>query len=175
VSRVGRSASLPEAASEPDDTRGGRILEIRNTTRPGQTVSSGIEKAIIALVYASVVLGVIFLLVLRGISGFPGWLFYSIMAGEGLWIICAVGITRRARWAPYMALLLAIITLAVSLPQPTHYSFAESGQIFDFAIFAGGAVLQVALVIAIAMRFVRSRGNVVPSGSASASSSSSSS
>jgi hypothetical protein len=134
-------------------------------------VSSGIEKAIAALVYASVVLGVIFLLVLRGISGFPGWLFYSIMAGEVLWIICAVGITRRARWAPYMALILALITLAVSLPQPTHYSFAETGQIFDFAIFAGGAVLQVALILAIALRSIRSRGHGMPSASAPSSSS----
>jgi hypothetical protein len=132
----------------------------------------GAEKAIAALVYASVILGIVFVLVLRGIPAFPGWLFYSIMAGEGLWIICAIAVARGARWAPYMALVLALITLAVSLPQPTHYSFAETGQLLDFAIFAGGAVLQVALIIAIAMRFLlRSRVNGLHSSSSSPSSS----
>ncbi len=110
------------------------------------------------LVYASVVLGVFFLAVIYGFPDFPSWLFYSIMGGEGLWILCAVAVNRRARWGPYMAVVLAVITLVLSLSQPTHYTFAETGQIVAFLIFSVGAVLQVALLAAVSLLFVRGRG-----------------
>lgn len=114
-----------------------------------------VQRTIAALVYASVVLGVFFLYALYGTPGIPGFLFPSILAGEILWIICAVAVARGARWAPYMALVLALITLALSLSQPTHYTFAESGQIVAFLIFAVGAVLQVALIASIGASFMR--------------------
>jgi hypothetical protein len=116
-----------------------------------------LEKAIAWLVYASVVLGVLFLYVLYGTPGIPGFLFPSILVGELIWVVCAVAIARNARWAPYMAVVLAVITLGVSLPQPTHYTFAESGQVVAFLIFTGGAVLQFALIAAVALFAFRSR------------------
>jgi hypothetical protein len=116
-----------------------------------------LEDYVAGLVYASVVLGVLFLYVLYGTPGIPGFLFPSILVGEIIWVACAVAVYRRARWAPYMAVVLAIITLGVSLPQPTHYSFAESGQIVAFLIFTGGAVLQFALIAAVGLLFYRSR------------------
>ncbi|MDA4115794.1 MAG: hypothetical protein OK442_04490 [Thaumarchaeota archaeon] len=116
-----------------------------------------LEKAIAWLVYASVVLGVLFLYVLHGTGGIPSFLFPSILVGEIIWIVCAVAISRGAKWAPYMAVVLAVITLAVSLPQPTHYSFAETGQVVAFLIFTGGAVLQFALIGAVALFVFRSR------------------
>ena len=116
-----------------------------------------LESVITGLVYASVVLGVLFLYVLYGTPGIPGFLFPSILVGEVVWIACAVAISRRARWAPYMAVVLAVVTLGVSLPQPTHYSFAESGQIAAFLIFTGGSVMQFALIAAVALFAFRSR------------------
>ena len=116
-----------------------------------------LEKAIAWLVYASVVLGVLFLYVLRGTAGVPSFLFPSILVGELIWIACAVAISRGAKWAPYMAVVLAVITLAVSLPQPTHYDFAETGQVVGFLIFTGGSVLQFALIAAVALFVFRSR------------------
>lgn len=116
-----------------------------------------LEKAIAWLVYASVVLGVLFLYVLRTTAGVPSFLFPSILVGELIWIVCAVAISRKLRWAPYMAVVLAVITLAVSLPQPTHYDFAETGQIVAFLIFTGGSVLQFALIAAVALFAFRSR------------------
>ena len=116
-----------------------------------------LEKAIAWLVYASVVLGVLFLYVLHGTGGIPSFLFPSILVGEIVWIVCAVAISRKARWAPYMAVVLAVITLGVSLPQPTHYTFAETGQVVAFLIFTGGAVLQFALIAAVALFVFRSR------------------
>lgn len=116
-----------------------------------------LEKAIAWLVYASVVLGLLFLYVLHGTAGIPSFLFPSIAVGEVVWIACAVAISRKVSWAPYMALVLALITLAVSLSQPTHYDFAETGQVVAFLIFAGGSALQFALIAAVALFVVRSR------------------
>jgi hypothetical protein len=116
-----------------------------------------LERAIAWLVYSSVVLGVLFLYVLYETPGIPSFLFPSILVGELIWLVCAIAISRRARWAPYMGLILAIITLGVSLPQPTHYDFAQAGQLIDFLIFAGGSVLQFVLIAAVALFFIRSR------------------
>jgi len=116
-----------------------------------------LEKAIAGLVYASVVLGLLFLYVLYGTAGIPSFLFPSIAIGEVIWIVCAIAISRKVRWAPYMAVVLALITLAVSLPQPTHYNFAETGQVVAFLIFTGGSVLQFALIAAVALFVFRSR------------------
>jgi len=109
------------------------------------------------LVYASAALGVLFLAVIHGVPGFPSWLFYSILGGECAWVVCALATSKGMRWAPYLAFALAIVTLSVSLPQPTHYTFAETGQLLDFAIFATGSSLQVALIVAILVGLVRSR------------------
>ena len=98
-----------------------------------------------------------FLYVLYGTPGIPSFLFPSILVGEAIWLACAVAIFRRMRWAPYMAVVLAVITLGVSLSQPTHYTFAETGQIVAFLIFTGGAILQASLLAAVALFVFRSR------------------
>ncbi|MDA4118909.1 MAG: hypothetical protein OK455_11280 [Thaumarchaeota archaeon] len=116
-----------------------------------------LDKVIAWLVYSSVVLGVMFLYVLYGTPGIPSFLFPSILVGEIIWVACAIAISRKARWAPYMAVVLAVITLGVSLPQPTHYDFAQSGQVVAFLIFTGGSVLQFALIAAVALFAYRSR------------------
>jgi len=117
---------------------------------------AGSYRTVSVLVYASVVLGVLFLAVLYGTPGIPSFLFPSILVGELIWIFCAFAIWKGIKWAPVLAAILAVVTLGVSLPQPEHYDFAQTGQIVDFLIFAGGAVLQVALLAAVALYF-RSR------------------
>ena len=116
-----------------------------------------LQKTVAWLVYSSVILGVLFLYVLYGTPGIPAFLFPSILGGEIVWLVCAVAISRGARLAPYMALILALITLAISVSQPTHYTFAETGQIVAFAIFTGGSILQVALIAAVSLFVYRSR------------------
>jgi hypothetical protein len=116
-----------------------------------------LEKTVAWLVYSSVVLGLLFLYVLYGTPGIPAFLFPSILGGEVIWFVCAVAISRGVRWAPYMALVLALITLAVSVSQPTHYGFAAAGQIAAFLIFGGGSVLQVVLIAAVSLFVYRSR------------------
>jgi hypothetical protein len=116
-----------------------------------------LERAIAWMVYASAVLGLLFLYVLNGTPGIPGFLFPSILVGEVFWIVCALAISRSIKWAPYMAVVLAVITLAVSLPQPTHYDFAQTGQIVAFLIFTGGSILQFALIAAVSLFVLRSK------------------
>lgn len=116
-----------------------------------------LDQVVAGLVYASVVLGVLFLYVLYGTPGIPGFLFPSILVGEVVWVACAVAVYRKARWAPYMAVVLAVVTLGVSLPQPQHYDFAQSGQVVAFLIFTGGSVLQFALIAAVGLFAYRSR------------------
>jgi len=116
-----------------------------------------LEKTVAWLVYSSVVLGLLFLYVLYGTPGIPAFLFPSILGGEVIWLVCAFAISRRVGWAPYLALVLALITLAISASQPTHYAFAETGQIVAFLIFAGGSVLQLALIAAASLFVYRSR------------------
>jgi hypothetical protein len=116
-----------------------------------------LEKTVAWLVYSSVVLGLLFLYVLYGTPGIPAFLFPSILGGEVIWFVCAVAISRGVGWAPYMALVLALITLGVSVSQPTHYTFAEAGQIAAFLIFGGGSVLQVVLIAAVSLFVYRSR------------------
>jgi hypothetical protein len=122
-----------------------------------------LEKTVAWLVYSSVVLGLLFLYVLYGTPGVPAFLFPSILGGEVVWLVCAVAISRGAKWAPYMGLVLALITLAISISQPTHYAFAETGQIVAFLIFAGGSILQVALIAAVSLFVYRSRRKVAQS------------
>ena len=118
---------------------------------------AALEKAIAWLVYASAALGVLFLYVLYGTPGIPGFLFPSILAGEVIWLVCAFAISRRLRWAPYLAVVLAVITLGVSLPQPTHYDFEQSGQVVAFLVFSVGSALQFVLIVAVALFIYRSR------------------
>src|SRR6266550_9217354 len=94
---------------------------LKYVRRSGCLVTT-LEKTVAWLVYSSVVLGVLFLYVLYGTPGIPAFLFPSILGGEVIWLVCAVAISRRVGWAPYLALVLALITLAISASQPTHYA-----------------------------------------------------
>jgi hypothetical protein len=115
-----------------------------------------LDSAIAWFVYGSVALGAVFLAVARTlVPGFPDFLWYSILGGEIAYLVCAITVALKVRGARYFALGLAILTLAVSLPQPEHYSFAETGQIAAFLIFSGGTVLQVLVIISVALRAIR--------------------
>ena len=105
------------------------------------------KKVVDILVYASVALGVLLLLVAGPLV--PSWLLASLAAGEVAYAACAVAIARGYRRAYYFVVVLALLVLAVSLPQPDHYAFATYGEVGAFLIFAGGSVLQVCLIVLI--------------------------
>ncbi len=101
------------------------------------------------LIYASVMLGVA-LLVQLYVLVVPSWLFDSILVGWILYLVVAIAVASGRDKAYPAALVLSIITLAVSLPQPEHYSLAEAGPTLASLTFITGSVLQVGVIVLIA-------------------------
>src|SRR5713226_3982509 len=98
------------------------------------------------LIYASVLLGVALLAQLYALM-VPSWLFYSILAGWILYLVVAIGVATGRDKAYLPALVLSIVTLAVSLPQPEHYSLADAGPTLASLTFIAGSILQVGVII----------------------------
>ncbi len=98
------------------------------------------------LIYGSVILGVALLAQLFVLM-VPSWLIYSILAGWILYLVVAieVAIGRDKAYPP--ALVLSIVTLAVSLPQQEHYSLADAGPTLASLTFIAGSILQVGVII----------------------------
>lgn len=97
------------------------------------------------LIYASIVLGVALLSQLYSIV--PLWLFYSVVAGWIAYLVVGIAVTLRVNAAYPVSLVLAALTLAVSLPQPEHYSLGAS---ISALIFVAGSVLQVGVIVSVA-------------------------
>jgi hypothetical protein len=106
-----------------------------------------LKRVIDLFVYASVALGLLLVYVAGPLV--PSWLLASLIAGEVAYAAAAVAVARGYGRAYYVVVVLALLVLVVSLPQPDHYSFASSGQIGAFLIFAAGSVSQICLLIMI--------------------------
>jgi len=108
------------------------------------------------LIYGSVILGVALLAQLYALIA-PPWLFYSILAGWILYLVVAIEVAvGRDRTYP-AALVLSIVTLAVSLPQPEHYSLADAGLTLASLTFIAGSLLQVGVIILVTSFLVLKR------------------
>ena len=116
----------------------------------------GLKREASWLIYASVVLGVVLLAQLY-LLGVPSFLFLSILAGWSLYLIVAVGVARGRDKAYPAALILAIVTLAFSLPQPEHLSLAEAGPTLASLTFLAGSLLQVGVMVLVASLTVKER------------------
>ncbi len=111
------------------------------------------------LIYASIILGAA--LVVQLYSLVPLWLFYSVLTGWIAYLIVAVAIAKGLRMAYPLSLVLAILTLAVSLPQPEHYSFFQAGPSPASLTFIAGSVLQVAVILTVSSYLFLTRGDGV--------------
>jgi hypothetical protein len=107
------------------------------------------------LIYASVLLGVALLLQLYVLV--PTWLFYSVLTGWVAYLVDAVGVATRHKIAYPIALILAVLTLFVSLPQPEHYSFMAGGISAASITFLAGSLLQIALLVLIPVYLLKER------------------
>jgi len=96
------------------------------------------------LVYISIILGVA--LVVQLYSLVPSWLFYSVLAGWIAYLVVGIAVALRKDVAYPMSLVLAVLTLAVSLPQPEHYMFGLSVASLTFIT---GSVLQVGVIVSV--------------------------
>jgi hypothetical protein len=107
-------------------------------------------------IYASVILGVLLLAQLYVLS-VPSFLFFSILTGWILYLIVAIAVWTGHTKAYSAALILAIVTLAVSLPQPEHLSLAEAGPTLASLTFILGSILQAGVIILIGYSMIAAR------------------
>ena len=108
------------------------------------------------LIYASVVLGILLLAQLYALRVSLA-LLIPILAGWILYLIVAIAVwTGRSKAYP-AALILAIVTLAISLLQPQHLSLAEAGLTLASFTFILGSILQVGVIILIGYSIIAAR------------------
>ena len=114
-----------------------------------------LRRATDVFIYASVALGLVLLLQLWFLV--PAWLFYSVTLGRIAYFITAIAIMRRHEGAYKAALILAILTLVVSLPQPEHYAFVSEGINLASMTFIIGSLLQLCIIVLLTVYFLRNR------------------
>ncbi|TMI39146.1 hypothetical protein E6H21_10320 [Candidatus Bathyarchaeota archaeon] len=111
------------------------------------------------LIYASIFLGATLLIQLFAIV--PVWLFYSVLAGWIAYLLVALAVAKGLKMAYPLSLVLAILTLAVSLPRPEHDSLVQSGPSPASLTFIAGSVLQVAVILTVTSYLFMTRGDGV--------------
>jgi hypothetical protein len=109
------------------------------------------------LIYASIFLGAALLVQLYSLV--PLWLLYSVFGGWGAYLIVAVAVAKGLKMAYPLSLVLAVLTLAVSLPQPEHYSFVQAGLSPASLTFIAGSVLQVVVILTVSSYLILTRGD----------------
>ncbi len=112
-----------------------------------------LKRTIDLLIYLSVALGIVLLPQLY--LSVPTWLFYSVFGGWLAYVIVALIAATGREIAYPLALILSLLTLLVSLPQPEHYSFVAAGLSLASAIFIIGSTLQLALLVLIPAYLLR--------------------
>jgi hypothetical protein len=112
-----------------------------------------------SLIYASIFLGAALLIQLFAIV--PVWLFYSVLAGWIAYLIVAMAIAKGLKVAYPLSVVLAILTLAVSLPRPEHYSIVQAGLSPASLTFIVGSALQVAVILTVSSYLFITRGDGV--------------
>lgn len=87
----------------------------------------------------------------------PPWLFYSVLAGWIAYLINAIAVAKGFRIAHPVSLLVAILTLAVSLPQPEHSSLVQAGPSLASLTFITGSALQIAAILSVSTYLFQTR------------------
>ena len=73
------------------------------------------------------------------------------------YLLTAMAIAKNLKIAYPLSLVLAILTLVVSLPQPEHQSLVEAGPSPASLTFIVGSVLQVAVILTVSSYLVLTR------------------
>jgi len=107
------------------------------------------------LIYASIFLGAVLLIQLFALV--PFWLFYSVLAGWIAYVIVALAVAKGLKMAYPLNLVLAILTLAVSLSRSEHYLLIQAGLSLASLTFIAGSVLQVAVILTVSSYLLMTR------------------
>ncbi len=118
----------------------------------------GLKRTIDLFIYLSVAVGIVLLPQLFVLV--PTWLFFSVLVGWLAYVAVAVLAAFGRRIAYPLAFVLSILTLAVSLPQPEHYSYVAAGLSLASSTFIVGSVLQVVLLVLIPIYLYSTRTRV---------------
>jgi len=118
----------------------------------------GLKRTIDLFIYLSVAVGIVLLPQLFALV--PTWLFFSVLVGWLAYVAVAVLAAFGRRIAYPLAFVLSILTLAVSLPQPEHYSYVAAGLSLASSTFIVGSVLQVVLLVLIPIYLYSTRTRV---------------
>lgn len=114
-----------------------------------------IGRAIQGLILFSAILGALFLWEASGLL--PASVFDIIAVGWALFVVDGVLSFVRPAASYYLGLVLAVLALSASLPQPTHYTFFAAGEILAGATFTAGTAAQFALIALVAYYAVAGR------------------
>ncbi len=112
-------------------------------------------RAIQSLIIFSTLLGILFLWQVYGVL--PSIAFDLLAVGWGLFVVDSALTFVRPKIAYYLGLVLAILALATSLPQSTHYSFIQNGVLLPSATFVAGTAAQVLIIVLVLYHFVHAR------------------
>lgn len=82
------------------------------------------------------------------------WLFYSVLVGWTAYLIVGIAVAMRRSVAYPLSLVLAALTLAVSLPSPEHYSFGLS---IASLTFIAGSILQIGVIVSVTRYLILKR------------------
>ena len=107
------------------------------------------------LVYSSVIIGLALLGQLYSLV--PIWLFYMVLAGWIVYLAVAIEAAKGLELAYPSALVMSILALAVSLPQPEHYSLAAQGLTLGALTFIIGSAVQGVTIIFVSYYLVLRR------------------
>ena len=107
------------------------------------------------LIYGSILLGVLLLAQLYTVVS--SWLFYSVLTGWIAYLITGVAVARGLRMAYPVSLILAVLTLLVSLPQPEHASLVQAGPSLASLTFIAGSALQIAVILSVSTYLFQTR------------------
>jgi hypothetical protein len=107
------------------------------------------------LIYASIVLGGVLLVQLYAIV--PSWLFVSVAVGWAAYLIVGIAVRRGRAVAYQISLVLAVLTLGVSAPQPEHAGLLQSGFSLASLTLVAGSVLQVGVIFSVSAYLILAR------------------
>ena len=108
------------------------------------------------LIYASVALGILLIAQLYSLRVSLA-LLIPLIVGWVVYLILAILVWSGHSSAYLAALILAIVTLAVSLPQPEHLSLAEAGATLASITFILGSILQLGVIVLIICSIIMGR------------------
>lgn len=93
----------------------------------------------------------------------PQWLATILLMGFTGFVAATALAARGKRIGYWVGLVLAVLVLLVSFPDPDHQIFLRTGRIIESTILITGNILQIAYIVAFIRHTIRRKQTVEPS------------